>query len=303
MNQFYNPAAFANPAPVATIGQTDFSPLGGGAQPGDRSAAAAARLRHRASSSGSRGQRQFEIRAEAFNLTNTPSFNLPGSLEFPRCPELRQHHLDAQRAAAVPARREGVLVTECDRSSRLSLRLIRELDAERPRRARDRRVAGRAVLPHSTPRARRSQPRPQPPDRGGPRAATRSRPCSGHPDSFEARHRARRLLSAAGQGAARPSRTCERARSDRPVALRQSATTWRVALLETGGWTTRGRRSSRLADAEGHGELHNLLGDIEERAGNLVAAAEEYQRAAHMDPDRRAPVRLGQQPAAAARLR
>ena len=27
--QFYNPAAFANPAPVATIGQTDFSPLGG----------------------------------------------------------------------------------------------------------------------------------------------------------------------------------------------------------------------------------------------------------------------------------
>ena len=26
---FYNAAAFANPAPVATIGQTDFSPLGG----------------------------------------------------------------------------------------------------------------------------------------------------------------------------------------------------------------------------------------------------------------------------------
>ena len=29
VNQFYNPAAFADPAPVATIGQTDFSPLGG----------------------------------------------------------------------------------------------------------------------------------------------------------------------------------------------------------------------------------------------------------------------------------
>ena len=28
------------------------------------------------------GERQFEIRAEAFNLTNTPSFNLPGSLNF-----------------------------------------------------------------------------------------------------------------------------------------------------------------------------------------------------------------------------
>ena len=43
VNQFYNPAAFANPAPVATIGQTDFSPLGGQAQPGDRPADAAAR--------------------------------------------------------------------------------------------------------------------------------------------------------------------------------------------------------------------------------------------------------------------
>ena len=29
VNQFYNPAAFANPNPVTTIGQTDFSPLGG----------------------------------------------------------------------------------------------------------------------------------------------------------------------------------------------------------------------------------------------------------------------------------
>jgi tetratricopeptide (TPR) repeat protein len=32
------------------------------------------------------------------------------------------------------------------------------------------------------------------------------------------------------------------------------------------------------------GELHNLLGDIEQRAGNLAGAAAEYQRAAHMDP-------------------
>ena len=29
VDQFYNPAAFRDPAPVATIGQTDFSPLGG----------------------------------------------------------------------------------------------------------------------------------------------------------------------------------------------------------------------------------------------------------------------------------
>ena len=30
-------------------------------------------------------------------------------------------------------------------------------------------------------------------------------------------------------------------------------------------------------------ELHSLLGDVEEKAGNLVASAEEYQRAARMD--------------------
>ena len=28
------------------------------------------------------GQKQFEIRAEVFNLTNTPAFELPGSLNF-----------------------------------------------------------------------------------------------------------------------------------------------------------------------------------------------------------------------------
>ena len=31
-------------------------------------------------------------------------------------------------------------------------------------------------------------------------------------------------------------------------------------------------------------ELHNLLGNVDERAGNFVAAADEYQRAAHMAP-------------------
>jgi tetratricopeptide (TPR) repeat protein len=31
-------------------------------------------------------------------------------------------------------------------------------------------------------------------------------------------------------------------------------------------------------------ELHNLLADVSERGGDLLAAAEEYQRAAHMDP-------------------
>jgi hypothetical protein len=43
------------------------------------------------------GQRQFEIRAEAFNLTNTPSFNLPGSLNF----------LDARNFASITSMRNA----------------------------------------------------------------------------------------------------------------------------------------------------------------------------------------------------
>ena len=31
-------------------------------------------------------------------------------------------------------------------------------------------------------------------------------------------------------------------------------------------------------------ELHNLLGEIEEKDGKFVAAANEFQTAAHMDP-------------------
>jgi hypothetical protein len=81
VEQFLNPAAFANPAPVATIGQTDFSPLGG-----ERSQVTGPPLRQLdfgiARQFRLGGQRQFEFRAEAFNITNTASFNLPGSLNF-----------------------------------------------------------------------------------------------------------------------------------------------------------------------------------------------------------------------------
>ncbi len=78
---FYNAAAFANPAPVATIGQTDFSPLGG-----TRSQVTGPPLRQLdagvARQFGLFGQSKAEFRLEVFNLTNTPAFNLPGSLNF-----------------------------------------------------------------------------------------------------------------------------------------------------------------------------------------------------------------------------
>jgi outer membrane receptor protein involved in Fe transport len=81
VEQFYNPAAFANPDPVTAVGQTDFSPLGG-----TRSQVTGPPMRQLDMGLAKQfqvfGERRFEIRVEAFNVTNTPAFNLPGSLNF-----------------------------------------------------------------------------------------------------------------------------------------------------------------------------------------------------------------------------
>jgi hypothetical protein len=78
VDQFYNPAAFADPKPVQTIGQTDFSPLGG-----KRSQVTGPPLRQLdmgfARQFRVQGQQQFEIRVEVFNLTNTAAFNAPAN--------------------------------------------------------------------------------------------------------------------------------------------------------------------------------------------------------------------------------
>ena len=76
VENIYNAAAFATPTPVATIGQTDFSPLGGeGTQvtgPGLKQLDFGL-----AKSFNVWGQRRVEFRIETFNLTNTPAFELP----------------------------------------------------------------------------------------------------------------------------------------------------------------------------------------------------------------------------------
>ncbi len=96
VSQFYNPAAFANPAPVATIGQQDFSPLGG--QRSQVTGPAMRQLDMGFSKQFEVGaRRRFEFRAEAFNLTNTPAFNLPGSLNF----------LDAKNFASISSMRNS----------------------------------------------------------------------------------------------------------------------------------------------------------------------------------------------------
>jgi hypothetical protein len=79
--QFYNPAAFMDPGVVTAIGQTDFSPLGGG-----RSQVSGPPF-HRLDFSLFKTfpiteHKNLEFRAESFNLTNTPNFGQPGNLNY-----------------------------------------------------------------------------------------------------------------------------------------------------------------------------------------------------------------------------
>ncbi len=81
VSQFYNPAAFKNPPVVTQIGQTDFSPLGGGNT--QVSGPPLRRLDFSIFKSFRVGEhRRFEFRAESFNLTNTPAFAQPGNTNF-----------------------------------------------------------------------------------------------------------------------------------------------------------------------------------------------------------------------------
>ena len=80
ITQFYNPDAFRDPAPATTIGQTDLSPLGGERTqvtgPPFRQLDMAVSKQVRV-----KGTR-VELRLEAFNVTNTPSFQLPSQTNF-----------------------------------------------------------------------------------------------------------------------------------------------------------------------------------------------------------------------------
>ncbi len=77
VDQYYNPAAFANPPVARTIGQTDLSPLGGAATqvvgPGFHRMDLSIFKKFRTSE-----RTNLEFRAEFFNLMNHPNFLNPG---------------------------------------------------------------------------------------------------------------------------------------------------------------------------------------------------------------------------------
>jgi hypothetical protein len=81
VDQFYNPAAFSDPPVVAQVGQADFLPLGGG-----NTQVTGPPIRRfdfsLFKSFPINESMRFEFRAESFNLTNTPTFALPGNLNY-----------------------------------------------------------------------------------------------------------------------------------------------------------------------------------------------------------------------------
>jgi tetratricopeptide (TPR) repeat protein len=54
--------------------------------------------------------------------------------------------------------------------------------------------------------------------------------------------------------------------------------------LKTGAVSKARQQISNVLARKPTAELHNLMGDVEAQTGNAVAAADEYQRAAHMEP-------------------
>jgi len=80
VSHWFNAAGFSTPQAVATVGQTDFSPLGQSPSQGaygpsfHRGDVGIQKIFHTSKTT------NLEFRAEAFNLTNTPSFGPPGNL-------------------------------------------------------------------------------------------------------------------------------------------------------------------------------------------------------------------------------
>jgi tetratricopeptide (TPR) repeat protein len=139
-----------------------------------------------------------------------------------------------------------------------------------------------------------SNPQPAPPKQGEgasrkitPRKAAAierrlSEALGRDPDSFQAQHAIAAFYLQQGRlDAAIPH--LERAQTIDPTHY-ANGYDLALALLQTGKLDAAREQVKRMLSVKEAGDLHNLLGNVEERAGNLAGAAAEYQLAAHMDP-------------------
>jgi tetratricopeptide (TPR) repeat protein len=103
-----------------------------------------------------------------------------------------------------------------------------------------------------------------------------------HPDSFEAHYQLASFYLQQGKlDAALPHLT--RAREIDPTNY-PSGHDLALTLAELGRLNDARAQIEQMLAVKDQAELHNLLGNVYERAANFVAAADEYQRAAHMAP-------------------
>jgi tetratricopeptide (TPR) repeat protein len=140
-----------------------------------------------------------------------------------------------------------------------------------------------------------SQPSPAPPKPSAPPATASKKPTEAatverrlvgaaqrNPDSFDAHYQLASFYVQKGRlDAALPH--LKRACTIDPTHY-DSGHDLALALLETGNLNEARAQIERMIAAGDKAELHNLLGNVYERAENFVAAADEYQRAAHAAP-------------------
>jgi tetratricopeptide (TPR) repeat protein len=102
-----------------------------------------------------------------------------------------------------------------------------------------------------------------------------------HPEQFEAHHRLGEFYLRRGR-LARAITYLERARTLEPSHY-TNGFDLAVGYIQTGRLREAQRQIESLLRQGNRAELQNLLGELEEKRGNLQAAAEAYQRAAEMD--------------------
>jgi tetratricopeptide (TPR) repeat protein len=103
-----------------------------------------------------------------------------------------------------------------------------------------------------------------------------------NPASYDTNHNLGEFYVAGGK-IAQAIPFLEKAREIKPEA-HDNAYDLALAYLETGNTSQAERLVKSLLEQWNTAELHNLLGEIEEKTGNFLSAEHEYEAAAHMDP-------------------